>query len=152
MCFFLLVPSCPIKGQLYTADCFITNATCSDPNPVPKCDYPRCVCPSGQVIDETTNACINGTECRKYNTGLLDNYIIIYALANTCKIYKISGSVHSNKRKSRLFLEFSAEYEANGVIFECKLDNQEYSPCELLNYNFVAMCAYNTANTDYCDM
>ena len=62
-----------------------------------------------------------------------------YILANTCQINKISGRVHYNKKRTRVFLKFSSEYEANGTIFECKLDDQEYSLCEL---NCVAMCAY----------
>ena len=70
LCASFLVPSCPIKGQFYTTDCYIANATCNDPNPVAKCNYPRCVCPRGQVIDEATNSCINGTQCRKYKITL----------------------------------------------------------------------------------
>ena len=62
----ILLVSCPIEGQFYTADCFGTNATCSNPNPPALCDYPQCVCPQGQVIDTNAKACINGTDCSKF--------------------------------------------------------------------------------------
>ena len=62
-----IVESCSIEGQTYTIDCFGINATCSNPNPPMKCDFPQCVCPRGQVIDEATNTCIDGTQCRKCN-------------------------------------------------------------------------------------
>lgn len=66
ICFFS-VPACPVKGQFRTADCSLVNATCNDPYPVKtKCDYPQCVCPKGQVINEDTNACVYGAECRKH--------------------------------------------------------------------------------------
>jgi len=73
----LLVPPCPIKGQFYTAECFAKNATCDDPNPTTICDYPHCVCPRGQVIDEETNTCISGAECCKYKFVLIFNFVNI---------------------------------------------------------------------------
>lgn len=60
--------------------------------------------------------------------------IIQSCLANTCKIRKISGKVHLNIKKRKLILKFSSNYEAKGVMFECKLNDQKYIPCELLNY------------------
>lgn len=60
-----MLVTCPIKGQIFTANCFSGNATCSDPNPIATCDAPWCACPAGQVLDTVTTAYINGTECSK---------------------------------------------------------------------------------------
>ena len=83
---FLLVP-CPIEGQFYTIDCFGTNATCANPNPPVVCDFPQCVCPRGQVIDEVTKTCINGSQCSKCD-NVPGTYICMvqtsYNLNGTC--------------------------------------------------------------------
>ena len=67
---------CTIKGQIHSADCSGANATCSNPDPQSKCDSPQCVCPKGQVINDAMDACISGTECRKYNYARIEIRLI----------------------------------------------------------------------------
>ena len=54
---------CPIDGQVF-GDC-VALATCDDPDIPAICDFPRCVCDDGLVLDELVNACVNLTDCCK---------------------------------------------------------------------------------------
>ena len=61
----IIVVPCPGKGQSFVGGCNPFNATCSNPNPGILCDVGFCACPSGQVLDEFTNTCVNVSQCGK---------------------------------------------------------------------------------------
>ena len=68
------VVPCPAEGQTYSSDCRPLNATCSNPSPPSICDVPMCSCPTGQVLNEELNKCVDVSECSKffsYYTNLL---------------------------------------------------------------------------------
>ena len=60
------VVPCPAEGQSYNSDCRPLNATCSNPSPFILCEIPRCSCPTGKVLDEELNKCVNVSECSKF--------------------------------------------------------------------------------------
>ena len=62
---YITVVPCPGIGQIF-GTCNPVNATCSYPIAPKLCDVGFCSCPSGQVLDELTNTCINVTQCSKY--------------------------------------------------------------------------------------
>ena len=144
---FLLV-SCPIEGQFYTAACFGTNATCSDPNPPVICGNPQCVCPSGQVTDEVARACINGSECSKillFGSSKLHHYMFDPCTpGRACDIKRVSGNAKYNNNRKRLTLTFSTNRRGQDAIFECQIDDQQFSLCELFICNYLTTCPFIT--------
>ena len=59
------VVPCPAEGQSFSSNCRPLNATCSNPSPPSICDLAMCSCPTGQVLDEELNKCVNVSECSK---------------------------------------------------------------------------------------
>ena len=59
--------ACPGVGQIYSVDCYPTDASCDNPDPHADCDAGRCVCPRGKVLDHSTNPprCVYTSDCRK---------------------------------------------------------------------------------------
>ena len=66
ICFCFYIVGCPVEGQVLQSSCLPDGATCDNPNPGIRCFFGECACPSGQVIDENTNACVNIEDCGKY--------------------------------------------------------------------------------------
>ena len=91
------------------------------------------------MVDEKTNSCIKGTQCRKYRRSAgcdgLYTMCILYTLANMCKIEEISGRIRYRKKNRKLVLKFSLNDQASKATFECKLNDNEYVPCKFSNYN-----------------
>ncbi|XP_065917769.1 uncharacterized protein [Dysidea avara] len=57
--------ACPGVGQIYSVDCYPTDASCDNPDPHAVCDGGRCVCPRGKVLDHSTNPprCVYTSDC-----------------------------------------------------------------------------------------
>ena len=72
----ITVVPCPGIGQVF-GTCNPVNATCSNPIVPSLCDVGFCACPSGQVLDELTNTCINVSQCSKYIAHCIHISIII---------------------------------------------------------------------------
>ncbi|XP_065887613.1 uncharacterized protein [Dysidea avara] len=97
---------CPIDGQVF-GDC-VALATCDDPDIPAICDFPRCVCDDGLVLDELVNACVNLTDC-----------------SNVCEVSQIRGRV--NKRRRTATLRFSVVDDTATTL--CRLDRGDFERC-----------------------
>ena len=50
---------------------------------------------------------------------------------NACKISKISGNAKYRNGKKRLILNFSSNRRGENALFQCQIDNERFSHCEL---------------------
>ena len=75
---FCTIVPCPAEGQSYSSNCRQINATCSNHFIPAICDLPMCACPLGQVVNETTNKCVDISECCKCTLSLYNSVMYIF--------------------------------------------------------------------------